>query len=323
MKKVTIVFVTILCMLFSGCNSSKKDNKNQEAEVFTVYDNVGASTVIGAYGNGTVRMDASWDNKAYEDLLPHEKSITVNDEVLVGNYRDSYINDGCSFSFVQDEYMTENAIYFSTRRNDGGLCYINYQNTVRQTDITLDKPVLSEKELSDTAKNFAIEYAKTLFREIENVEVYEQRLYYTGDLIHNFGNEGDGKSVPVYTFLFTKKINGIDSTDSFQVRVTSKGTFVSFMVGDIGAFSNIKIDITSENLNQYIETEINEIYSNNPLDFVLDEYSVSKQTFAISPEGEVVLVTTVNGMGHREESNEQDLETLAKLKTVLLQKENG
>ena len=34
-------------------------------------------------------------------------------------------------------------------------------------------------------------------------------------------------------------------------------------------------------------------------------------------------VTTVNGMGHREESNEQDLETLAKLKTVLLQKENG
>lgn len=315
LKKIKIamaVGVIILCFLFNSCGTKKTDIQNNVIPK-EIYSIIGDSFIIEEPNNDTIRADIySWDD-CDDDLEAHQKTINVDGISYTGEYSGSEI--ASYYSYISDEYSC--GLYdlsFSLRRDTGELCELSYHNIVRFTDPELEKEELSEEELAVVAKQIASQY-------IENIDEYEQRLSKVSTIRATI--DGVNRETPTYRYMFEKRINGYISTDCIRVTITSKGTLHSMRIGDVGAFSNIEIDITSEEMSQYINQEIPQKFeANKRSEFILNQYSIPLQQLAIEPSGEIVLLTHVEGIGYKENEG-QPIETMTVLKTVLMQKDKS
>ena len=136
---------------------------------------------------------------------------------------------------------------------------------------------------------------------IDNIDDYTQII--EEPKIRYKERDGVTYQITYYVVTFAKKINGYFSSDYISVKVTSKGTLASIMMGDINAFANTSIDFELETINQSISKKIESTYKYSK--FKVKEANIDDQKIVLTPKGDICLYTAIVIDGEDDLKNEK------------------
>ena len=97
----------------------------------------------------------------------------------------------------------------------------------------------------------------------------------------------------VYNYTYTKVLNGYNTADCVEIKISSKGDLISLSLIDIGRYDGVdttKID--SEKIEKSVASKMEELYGEK-YTYTYSVYDVSgydKPVLGSSPEGEVVII---------------------------------
>lgn len=209
------------------------------------------------------------------------KTCFVFGNSYYGSYSKSIIDK--MNSYTTDIYVDNNNIEFGLRSDTGELAYINLMNS----DFFDTQPYLPEvNDPNDTAISLSTEIARDY---VDNIGDYTQIF---DEPVTKY-KERDGKTYQItyYVVTFAKKINGYFSSDFIAVKVTSKGTLASIMIGDIGAFDNTTLSFDTATMNQSISNKIESVYKKSKLE--VKESNVDDQKIVLTPNGDICMYSSI------------------------------
>ena len=286
MKKYTaFIFTIVLLCCFISCNK-----ENDEA-----YASLIADSVSDEYS-----VDSEVD---YWTGIYFEKEDMVDQTCLVfgssysGAYSKSIIDK--MNSYTTDIYVSNNNIEFGLRSDTGELVYINLMNA----DFFDTQPYLPEvDDPNETAISLATEIASSF---VDNIEDYTP---ISDEPVTRY-KEREGKTYQItyYVVTFAKKINGYFSSDYIAVKVTSKGTLASIMMGDIGAFDDTTLNFDATTMNQSISNKIESTYKKSKLE--VKKSNVDDQKIVLTPNGDICMYSSIVIDG----VNDSNIETQTKV----------
>lgn len=271
MKKYTLFILLSLLLTFSfiSCNT-----KNYEPYTSLIADSA----------NDEYSVDSEvdyWTGIYFEKKDMVDKTCLVCGNSYLGSYSKSIIDK--MNSYTTDIYVDKNNIEFGLRSDTGELAYINLMNA----DFFDTQPYLPEvNDPNETAVSLATEIARQY---IDNIEDYTQ---ISDEPVTKY-KERDGKTYQItyYVVTFAKKINGYFSSDYIAVKVTSKGTLASIMIGDIGAFDNTTLNFDTVTMNQSISNKIESAYKKIKLE--VKESNVDDQKIVLTPNGDICMYSSI------------------------------
>ena len=282
MKKLLVFLLSLLSLFgFISCSS-----KNYEQYTSLIADSV----------NNEYSVDAEvdyWTGTYFEKEYMVDKSCLVLDNMYFGSYKKSIIDK--MNSYTTDIYVDENSVEFGLREDTGELAYINLMNA----DFFDTQPYLPDVQAPyETAVRLTKEIASQF---IDNIDDYTQII--EEPKIRYKERDGVTYQITYYVVTFAKKINGYFSSDYISVKVTSKGTLASIMMGDINAFANTSIDFELETINQSISKKIESTYKYSK--FKVKEANIDDQKIVLTPKGDICLYTAIVIDGEDDLKNEK------------------
>ncbi len=270
MKKYTAFILTLLLLFcFISCNK-----ENDEAYTSLIADSV----------NDEYSVDSEvdyWTGIYFEKNDMVDKTCLVFGNSYSGSYSKSIIDK--MNSYTTDIYVDNNNIEFGLRSDTGELAYINLMNA----DFFDTQPYLPEvDDPNETAISLSTEIASIY---VDNIEDYTR---ISEEPVTRY-KEREGKTYQItyYVVTFAKKINGFFSSDFIAVKVTSKGTLASIMVGDIGAFDDTTLDFDTATMNQSISNKIDSTYKKSKLE--VKKSNVDDQKIVLTPNGDICMYSSI------------------------------
>lgn len=270
MKKY-ILFMLSLLLTFSFISCNKK---NYEPYTSLISDSVNDEYSVD------LEVDY-WTGEYFEKEDMENKTCFVFGNSYYGSYSKSIIDK--MNSYTTDIYVDNNNIEFGLRSDTGELAYINLMNS----DFFDTQPYLPEvNDPNDTASSLSTEIARDY---VDNIGDYTQIF---DEPVTKY-KERDGKTYQItyYVVTFAKKINGYFSSDFIAVKVTSKGTLASIMIGDIGAFDNTTLSFDTATMNQSISNKIESVYKKSKLE--VKESNVDDQKIVLTPNGDICMYSSI------------------------------
>lgn len=270
MKKY-ILFMLSLLLTFSFISCNKK---NYEPYTSLISDSVNDEYSVD------LEVDY-WTGEYFEKEDMENKTCFVFGNSYYGSYSKSIIDK--MNSYTTDIYVDNNNIEFGLRSDTGELAYINLMNS----DFFDTQPYLPEvNDPNDTASSLSTEIARDY---VDNIGDYTQIF---DEPVTKY-KERDGKTYQItyYVVTFAKKINGYFSSDFIAVKVTSKGTLASIMIGDIGAFDNTTLSFDTATMNQSISNKIESVYKKSKLE--VRESNVDDQKIVLTPNGDICMYSSI------------------------------
>lgn len=259
----------LLTFSFISCNK-----KNYEPYTSLISDSV--------YDEYSVDLEVDyWTGEYFEKEDMENKTCFVFGNSYYGSYSKSIIDK--MNSYTTDIYVDNNNIEFGLRSDTGELAYINLMNS----DFFDTQPYLPEvNDPNDTAISLSTEIARDY---VDNIGDYTQIF---DEPVTKY-KERDGKTYQItyYVVTFAKKINGYFSSDFIAVKVTSKGTLASIMIGDIGAFDNTTLSFDTATMNQSISNKIESVYKKSKLE--VKESNVDDQKIVLTPNGDICMYSSI------------------------------
>lgn len=270
MKKY-ILFLLSLLLTFSFISCNKK--------YYESYTSLISDSVRDEY---SVDLEVDyWTGEYFEKEDMENKTCFVFGNSYSGSYSKSIIDT--MNSYTTDIYVDNNNIEFGLRSDTGELAYINLMNS----DFFDTQPYLPEvNDPTDTAISLSTEIASDY---VDNIGDYTQ---ISDEPVTRY-KERDGKTYQItyYVVTFAKKINGYFSSDFIAVKVTSKGTLASIMIGDIGAFDNTTLSFDTATMNQSISDKIESVYKKSKLE--VKESNVDDQKIVLTPNGDICMYSSI------------------------------
>lgn len=270
MKKY-ILFMLSLLLTFSFISCNKKN--------YEPYTSLISDSVKDEY---SVDLEVDyWTGEYFEKEDMENKTCFVFGNSYSGSYSKSIIDK--MNSYTTDIYVDNNNIEFGLRSDTGELAYINLMNS----DFFDTQPYLPEvNDPSNTAISLSTEIASDY---VDNIGDYTQIF---DEPVTRY-KERDGKTYQItyYVVTFAKKINGYFSSDFIAVKVTSKGTLASIMIGDIGAFDNTTLSFDTATMNQSISDKIESVYKKSKLE--VKESNVDDQKIVLTPNGDICMYSSI------------------------------
>lgn len=270
MKKYTLLILSLLLTFsFAGC-----DTKKYELYMSFISDSV----------NDEYSVDSEidyWTGMYFEKENMEDKTCLVFGDSYTGSYSKSIVDK--MNSYTTDIYVGNDNIEFGLRSDTEELVYINLMNS----DFFDTQPYLPEIDNpNDTAISLSTEIASHY---VDDIEDYTQ---ISDEPVTRY-KERDGQTYQItyYIVTFAKKINGYFSSDYISVKVTSKGTLASIMIGDIGAFDNTTLDFDTTIMNQSISNKIESSYKRSKL--VVKKSNVDDQKIVLTPNGDICMYSSI------------------------------
>ena len=263
----------LLSLLFVFCFASCNLEKNQQ------YTSLIADSANDEY---SIKAEVDyWTGTYFIKEYMVDKSILVLGNTYTGSYRDSIVDK--LNSYTTDIYYDENHIEFGLREDTGELVYINLMNA----EFFDTQPYLPDvNEPYETAISLTKKIAGIY---LDNIEDYTQLI--EEPRIRYEERDGVTYQITYYTVTFARQINGYFSSDYISVKVTSKGTLASIMMGDINAFSDTKIDFKNTDLEQSISQKIESTYKNSELK--INKTNIKDQKIVLTPNGDIGIYSDI------------------------------
>ena len=142
----------------------------------------------------------------------------------------------------------------------------------------------------ESAISFATEIASTY---VDDIADYTQII---GEPTTQY-KEKDGVTYEItyYYITFAKKINDYFSSDYISIKVTSKGTLASIVMGDINAFDGVMLDFDPTAVNKSIAEKVDASYKDNGLE--VTQWNITDQKIVVTPNGYICMYSTVEVEG--------------------------
>ena len=268
-KYILFILALLLTISFISC-----DTKNYEPYTSLISDSV----------NDEYSVDSEidyWTGIYFEKEDMEDKTCLVFGNSYTGSYSKSIVDK--MNSYTTDIYVDDNNIEFGLRSDTGELAYINLMNS----DFFDTQPYLPEVDApNDTAISLATEIASGY---VDNIEDYTQ---ISDEPVTRY-KQRDGKTYQItyYIVTFAKKINGYFSSDYIAVKVTSKGTLASIMMGDIGAFDDTTLNFDITTMNQSISNKLESTYKKSKLE--VKKPNVDDQKIVLTPNGDICMYSSI------------------------------
>ena len=270
MRKYTAIFLALLSLAFClvGCNS-KKDEKY--------------ASIIADSANDIYSVESEidyWTGTYFEKEHMGDKTCQVFGNHYSGSYSQSIVDK--MNSYTTDIYVDDNHIEFGLRDDNGELAYINLMNA----NFFDTQPYLPDV---DNPSEAAISLATQIASEYVDIADYTQII--EEPMTRYKEREGITYEITYYIVTFAKKVNGYFSSDFISVKVTSKGTLASIMIGDINAFSDVSIAFEETTMNQSISKKIESTYKNSK--FNMKNSNVEDQKIVLTPNGDICMYSDI------------------------------
>jgi hypothetical protein len=96
-----------------------------------------------------------------------------------------------------------------------------------------------------------------------------------------------------YYITFFKTVNGFKTSDFIAILITSRGTWASVVMGDLGAFDQFEnADCTPTVVESSIQSAMQKIQKDGNREN--QEHEMEEQFLALTPEGEYVVCSTLS-----------------------------
>lgn len=280
-KILNIILSLLLLSSMLGCDFDTIETKNSDTKINETYTSLISDAVSDEYSVDS-EVDY-WTGIYFEKEDMEDRTCLVFGNSYTGSYSKSIIDK--MNSYTTDIYLDDNNIEFGLRSDTGELAYINFMNS----DFFDTQPYLPETDDPiGTAISLAIDVASNyvddineytqIFDEDESITRYKERAGKTHQITYHF-------------VTFAKKINGYFSSDYITVKVTSKGTLASIMIGDIGAFDDITLDFDKTAMEQSISKKIESTYQESKLN--VKKSNIDDQKIVLTPDGDICMYSKI------------------------------
>lgn len=270
MRNILLILLSLLLTFsFVGC-----DTKKYEPYMSLISDSVTDEYSVDS------EIDY-WTGIYFEKEDMEDKTCLVFGDSYTGSYSKSIVDK--MNSYTTDIYVGSDNIEFGLRSDTEELVYINLMNS----DFFDTQPYLPEIDNpNDTAISLSTEIASHY---VDDIEDYTQ---ISDEPVTRY-KERDGQTYQItyYIVTFARKINGFFSSDYISVKVTSKGTLASIMIGDIGAFDNTTLDFDTTVMNQSISNKIESSYKRSKL--VVKKSNVDDQKIVLTANGDICMYSSI------------------------------
>lgn len=167
-----------------------------------------------------------------------------------------YINDVINKSGKKVEVYTDSQFNQWILENDKVVGYKKNKN--------YNVPI----SIEDFSEKYGISYLKTIPVISENVNLDN----YTLDSIGYSNDCGEA------TYTFSRYINDLKTNDGVYITLNEDGSLASYSAPRQGLFDNLITDVTAEDVEKYIDSEIKRIYniSDYTINYMYIDYSDSK-----------------------------------------------
>lgn len=274
MRKKFLVYILMSIFITSillGCRT-KKSLRYESSLADVSLDGVTADTIELDY----------WTGSYFEKTEMPDKTYTVMNQQYTGTYSRSIVDK--LNSYTTDFYRSENTVEFGLRSDTGQLVFINLM-----TKQFFDKePYLDDvANPQDTAIQIAREIAAQYVTDIDDYDQLPQ-VPTTQD------KEKDGVTYTIsyYIVTFAKKIKGYYTSDYISVKVSSKGNLCSIIMGDIGAFDDLKFSIEPDLVAGSVRDKTEAIYKEK--EYLVTDCDIGEQKLVLTPEGDFAIYSNVD-----------------------------
>lgn len=226
-----------------------------------------------------------WSGTYFKKENISERSCSVLGRKYWGTYEDSIIES--MTSYVTNNFVDESGIRFAFKDGTNELVYFNLMNH----DYFDSVPFLPDvNNPYESAVCFATEIAGTFVGNIADYTqiIEEPRKSY-------YEKNGESYEITYYIITFAKKINDYFSSDFISIRVTSKGTLASIVMGDINAFDGVILDFDPTAVNNSIAEKVDASFENGDLN--VTQWNVVEQTIVKTPNNDICMYSTVEIKG--------------------------
>ena len=145
----------------------------------------------------------------------------------------------------------------------------------------------------DSAREFAIEYARDLASKYIDLSKYKMDVYVQD--INEFSRK-ENETTESYQVNFTKYIDGHETIEGVKTTITAQGDLAYFGVDCIGLFDDFDRELpTKEEVNESINATLDAIFK----DTVYEKYKceikeINRQMLTYSPDGDLVILTSAS-----------------------------
>lgn len=246
-----------------------------------------------------IDIEKDWwtSTRDYDDSVEKSKTIIFQGEEYTGTYTHSCINN--YEWYVTDFYETDDYVEFSISRETGELRGINIKPQKNYWNELIEENVnYSAEEVEEQVKHFASEYI--------DLQAYVMEM--TG-----YSDRQNGE-ITVYTYIFTKYINGIQTADRLWIEYTSKGTAVCVNWRAIGKFDDIAIPENAvEKTDLSVADKVQSVYAAS---YSTENAEVYNQILTYAPDGNKVIVSLVS-VTLKTQDGDSTFDTMIKLATII------
>lgn len=299
-----ILAIIIVCSLVVSCSSSssiplpsepseaKTENVNgtlintdEQAETTEFQYEMYGSYIYDSSNNGMSVIDLNIDfwlgGSNIKENMP-DKSC----EFAGVTYTGKYINTECvkTFSYFQDNYRCDNGYEFSLNSDTGELVKISLTNKEFFETEYLREDIENPYESAlIQAQNIADDF-------VDNLDDYEVQV-----TTRTYQKEIDGKSYEFdyYKIIYVKMIAGFESSDYVGITISSKGSVLAAVVGDIGAFDSLEAEISEDKIEKSINTKIQDAFKSYSKDISCE---IEYQMITKYPTGEYFVYSQVGAI---------------------------
>lgn len=222
-----------------------------------------------------------WSGTYFKKDNISEQACTVLGKNYWGAYEESIIES--MTSYVKNIFLDESGVRFAFKDGTNDLVYVDLMNH----DYFDSVPFLPDvNNPYESAISFATEIARTFVNDIADYTliVEEPRTSY-------YERDGETYEITYYFVTFAKKINDYFSSDYISIKVTSKGTLASIVMGDINAFDGVMLDFNPTTVNNSIAEKVEASYENGDLN--VTQWNVVDQKIVITPNNDICMYSTV------------------------------
>ena len=273
MKKLSRLIVLFLLIITTGfvvgCSNNARDTY---------------TTLIESTSNdGIVKNSEAdfWPGEYFQRNCAKEFTCDALGYSLKGEYDRSIIDK--YNSYTTNFYVCEDGIEFGIRDSDSKIVFINLMNK----EFFDTQPYLDDIENSE---EYCRSYASVIASNfINNLSTYKQ----IEDEPKTQIKEKDGKtySITYYFFTFYKDIAGYNSSDYISVKMTSKGSLASVIIGDTNVFEGKSFTIDEEVLQQRVNDKIVNVYHNTG--YTIVDHTICDQKIVKAPDGHFYIISDV------------------------------
>ena len=290
-NRLIILFLIISISFIVGCSNNARDTY---------------TTLIESTSNdGIVKNSEAdfWSGDYFQRNCAKEFTCDTLGYSLKGKYDRSIIDK--YNSYTTNIYVCEDGIEFGIRNNDSKIVFINLMNK----EFFDTQPYLDDIENSE---EYCRSYASVIASNfINNLSTYKQIEDEPKTRIKE--KDGQSYSITYYFFTFYKDIAGYNSSDYISVKMTSKGSLASVIIGDTNVFEGKSFTIDEEVLQQKIDEKVLQVYDSTG--YIVVDHTICDQKIVKAPDGHFYIISDV--AIQLADNNNKQINTLLGLISIL------